>query len=48
MWKDNEPVKESLVDNKIMVPELNGIVVYEVTGKWEQGTVHYAFTGKVK
>ncbi len=48
IWKDNEPIKQSLVGGKIVVPELNGTVVYEVTGKWEQGTVYYAFSVEVE
>jgi hypothetical protein len=43
VWKDNEPVRITIIDGKIITPESEGLIVYEVTGTWEQGTAWYAF-----
>ena len=43
IWQDNQSIKQSIVDDKIVTPELKGSVIYEVIGTWGQGIAHYAF-----
>ena len=43
IWQDNKPIKQTITDNKLLMPELKGPVVYEVIATWKQGTAYYAF-----
>jgi hypothetical protein len=43
IWKDDNILEQELEDNKIIVPNEVGNLVYEVVVGYEQGTVHYAF-----
>lgn len=43
MWQGNKQVKQAVTDNKVVVPESSGSLIYEVIGEWEQGTVFYVF-----
>lgn len=43
IWQDNKPIKQTINDNKLLMPELKGSVVYEVMATWKQGTAHYGF-----
>lgn len=43
IWQDNKPIKQTITDNKLLIPELKGSIVYEVIATWKQGTVSYAF-----
>jgi len=43
IWNNDEVVKQELDDNKLVVPNELGEVIYEVVAEYEEGTVHYAF-----
>lgn len=43
IWKDNEPTKQSITDNKILIPGSKGPIIYEVITNCEHGTFHHAF-----
>jgi hypothetical protein len=43
IWQDNKTIKQSIINDKVVTPELKGSVIYEVIGTWKQGTVSYAF-----
>lgn len=43
IWEGDSQLEQSLNDMEIITPGVEGLVIYEVIGSWEQGTVHYAF-----
>jgi hypothetical protein len=43
IWNENGTTEEVISDNKILVPESKGQVIYEIIAKWKEGTVSYAF-----
>lgn len=43
IWQDNKPIKQTITDNKLLMPGLKDSVVYEVIATWKQGTASYAF-----
>lgn len=48
IWEEDKEIEQEISDMQITSPEKEGLVVYEVIGEWEQGTVHYAFSIQVK
>lgn len=43
IWQGNKPIKQTITDNKLLMPELKGSVVYGIVATWKQGTASYAF-----
>ncbi|MEF2292364.1 MULTISPECIES: hypothetical protein [Virgibacillus] len=48
-WNEDEQTKEvAFKDNKINVPEKEGVYIYEVKAKWENGEASFIFDVEVK
>lgn len=48
-WNEDEQTKEvALKDNKLNVPQKEGIYIYEVKAKWENGEASFIFDVEVK
>jgi hypothetical protein len=47
IWQGNNIIKQAVTNNKIVVSESKGLIIYEVVGEWSQGTVCYAFLVQV-
>lgn len=41
--EDNKTLKQTVTDNKVVMSELKGSVIYIGIATWKQGTVWYAF-----
>ncbi len=48
IWEDNAVIKQELNNNQLVVPDSEGLVIYEVAATWEQGRAFYAFLIDVK
>ncbi len=48
IWEDDKELKQVVNNMEITSPDKEGLVVYEVIGEWEQGTVYYAFSVEVE
>lgn len=48
IWEENKQLEQDSTDMKIVVPNSESLLIYEVIAKWEEGTVHYAFSVNVK
>ncbi len=43
IWQGTEIIKQTVIDNKVTIPESKASVIYEVVADWNDGTVCYAF-----
>ncbi|MDD5702976.1 MAG: hypothetical protein PHU23_13115, partial [Dehalococcoidales bacterium] len=47
IWENNEPVCEQSISNFTIIPDRDGLIIYEVIARWEAGRAAYAFAVKV-
>lgn len=48
IWEENEQQEQDSTNMEIVLPDLEGVLIYEVIATWEQGTVAYAFSVEVE
>jgi len=48
IWGEEKVIEQEVTDNKVVIPNLKGLITYEVIATWEQGTVHYAFSVEIR
>lgn len=44
IWKENKQSDQVSTDMKITLPDLEGLLIYEVIANWKEGTIHYVFS----
>lgn len=44
IWQDDNPIIQEVTDGVIVAPQQKGLVIYEVSVEWKQGTANYAFS----
>lgn len=48
IWEENKQLEQDSTDMKIVVPNSEGLIIYEVIANWEEGTIHYAFSVNIE
>ncbi|MDD5703389.1 MAG: hypothetical protein PHU23_15250 [Dehalococcoidales bacterium] len=48
IWEDNEPVFEQSISNFTIIPDRDGLIIYEVIARWEAGRAAYAFAVRIE